>query len=193
MWVPPHTHRVQAVPHDTAGLTQAEREIGQLCHLLWFQDKRGTNEGHQFWAGPSGGTGWGHSGSLYPTPTACLSLRPTQGIGPQLPVLRLDPTGGVLHLEKEGGGDQKVGTYPKAERKAEKPRLSSKDSSGSRKEEGPGVKCETEIRGMLGSWRERQLRTLPAPPPLEPEPVKDGSKPRVSERRASGAGLDLRC
>lgn len=21
LWVPPHTHRVQAVPHDTAGLT----------------------------------------------------------------------------------------------------------------------------------------------------------------------------
>lgn len=47
---------------------------------------------------------------------------------------------------------------------------------GSRKEEGPGVKCETEIRGMLGSWRERQLMTLTAPPPLEPEPVKEGSK-----------------
>ena len=25
---------------------------------------------------------------------------------------------------------------------------------------GPGVKCETEIRVMLGSWRERQLMTL---------------------------------
>lgn len=179
MWVPPHTHRVQAVPHDTAGLTQPEREAGQLCHLLWFQDKRRANEGHQFWAGPLGGTGWGHSGSLHPTPTACLRLRPTQGMGPGLPVLRSDPPGGVPHLEEEGGGGQKVVLSRRWKGRRRSQGLSSKkDSLGSRKEEGPGVKCEAEIRGMLGSWRERQLMRLTAPPPLEPEPVKvkDGAE-----------------
>lgn len=76
-------------------------------------------------------------------------------------------------MEKEGGGSQKVVLSRRWKGRWRSQGLSSKDSLGSRKEEGPGVKCEAEIRGMLGSWRERQLMTLTAPPPLEPEPVKE--------------------
>lgn len=54
-----------------------------------------------------------HSGSLYPTPTACLSLRPKWGTDPRLPVLRLDSAGGDLYSGKEKGGDQKVGIFQK--------------------------------------------------------------------------------
>lgn len=73
-------------------------------------------------SGQGHGVAWGvHSGSLYPTPTACLSLRPMWDTGPRLPVLRLDSTVVVLHSGKEKGGDQKMGIFQKVEREAEKP------------------------------------------------------------------------
>lgn len=50
-----------------------------------------------------------------------------------------------------------MGIFPKGEREAEEPGgfPEGTDPSSTRKEEGPGVTCKTEIRGVLGKWRER--------------------------------------
>lgn len=85
-----------------------------------------------------------------------LKLRPRRGNRPGLPVLRLDFTGGDLHSGKEKDGRQIAGVFPKVERGAEKPGgfPAGMESSSTRKEEGPGVTCETEIRNLLGRPRE---------------------------------------
>lgn len=70
--------------------------------------------------------------------------------------MRLDSIGGNLCSGKEKGGQQIVGIFPKVERGAEKPGgfPARTESSSTRKEEGPGVTCETEIRDLLGRRRE---------------------------------------
>ena len=90
---------------------------------------------------------------------ARLSLGARRGTSPGLPVLRLDSTGGDLHLGKEKSGRQRVGVFPKVERGAEQPGgfPARTESSSTRKEEGPGVTCEAEIRDLLGRQREGAL------------------------------------
>lgn len=58
----PHTHRVQTVPHGTAGSGQAEYRARTLGQQLWLQDKcPGLMNALWFWAEP--GYVWGsHSG-----------------------------------------------------------------------------------------------------------------------------------
>lgn len=56
-----------------------------------------------------------HSGSLHPTPTACLSLRHTWGTGLRLPVLKLDSISGDQHLERKKVRNSAY--FPELERK----------------------------------------------------------------------------
>lgn len=76
-----------------------------------------------------------HSGSLHPTPTACLSLRHTWGTGLRLPVLKLDSISGDQHLERKKVRNREC-LFSRIRKEAEKPGGFPARLLSTRKEEG---------------------------------------------------------
>lgn len=143
------------------------------------------------WAEPGCVCG-SHSGN-YPTPTAYLNFRLTRGAVRGLPVLKSGLVG-QNDLEKNNTVRTTKGEFSQRWQGRSLVNFPAReDPSGIRKDEGPGVTYEAEIRE--GSWEvgaTRHLMTLSVLYSFESDPRKEfKSSPICGGRCANGIGCWL--